>query len=147
MGNLVFVRILLLALSLWLGEAIALPKSISIPWNSLGELPVDQENGQPRLASLLKKKLHDAIANNENSSPDQLGIHRTSDDCEHWIQSYDPPYISSETISEIFATSPEGSTLKNNILQCLQARFGTIEIITDAIERDCSYSQQNLPSM
>lgn len=144
-----FVGIFLLALSLWHGQAIALPKSVGIQSNSSEGLSFDQGQGQLKLASSpLQQKLYNVITNNGNSgnSPlDQLGIDRARDDCDRWIQSYDPPYISSGTISEICAAREEGSTLKNDILQCLQARFGNIEMINDAIERDCSYSQRILP--
>jgi hypothetical protein len=71
-------------------------------------------------------------------TPDSFSIDQN---CDFWIQSYEPPYISTETTSLVCLTTDE--QLRRSILQCLNSNFAHMDEIGKAIDRHCYHISSN----
>ncbi|KAJ5291324.1 hypothetical protein N7478_000575 [Penicillium angulare] len=61
-----------------------------------------------------------------------------SQSCDIWIQSYDPPYLSPNAISQICSTGGEEIDFKGTVLECFDHTYDDIVEISEAIDRHCS---------
>ncbi|KAJ5761737.1 uncharacterized protein N7511_005119 [Penicillium nucicola] len=80
--------------------------------------------------------------NSQPAAPDKalstlLDTDHLRKDCDHLIETYDPPYIGTENLNILCTMSRDGSTLKEDVLHCLSLTIGHVELMEEAIDRHC----------